>query len=50
MMEIVLLLAAIGQRFRFEPDPSHKVEVLPVLSLRPKTGIKVIVQPRIKTD
>ena len=39
MMEIVLLLATIGQRFKFallEP-----VEVLPVLSLRPKNGVKV---------
>ena len=43
MMEIVLLLATIGQRFRFSLDPNHRVEVLPVLSLRPKNGIKVIV-------
>ena len=28
MMEIVLLLATIGQRFRFSLDPEHKVEVL----------------------
>jgi cytochrome P450 len=42
MMEIVLLLAAIGQRFKFSLAPDHKVEVLPVLSLRPKSGIKVI--------
>jgi cytochrome P450 len=47
MMEVVLLLATIGQRFRFKLDPEHKVEVLPVLSLRPKTGIKVIIEPRI---
>lgn len=47
MMEIVLLLATIGQRFRFSLDPSCKVEVLPVLSLRPKTGIRVIVEPRM---
>jgi cytochrome P450 len=45
MMEVVLLLATIGQRFRFSLDPAHKVEVLPVLSLRPKNGIKVIVEP-----
>jgi cytochrome P450 len=44
MMEIVLVLATIGQRFRFSLDPNHKVEVLPVLSLRPKDGIKVIVE------
>jgi len=47
MMEIVLLLATIGQRFRFALDPEHKVEVLPVLSLRPRDGIKVIIEPRI---
>jgi cytochrome P450 len=41
MMEIVLLLAAIGQRFKFSVVDGHKVEVLPVLSLRPKNGIQV---------
>ena len=45
MMEIVLLLATIGQRFRFELT-EKKVEVLPVLSLRPKSGIKVKLQHR----
>jgi cytochrome P450 len=40
MMEIVLLLATIGQRFRFSLI-DEKVEVLPVLSLRPKNGIRV---------
>ena len=47
MMEVVLLLATIGQRFRFALDPEHKVEVLPVLSLRPRNGIKVSIEPRI---
>jgi cytochrome P450 len=42
MMEIVLLLAAIGQRLKFSLVPDNKVEVLPVLSLRPKSGIKVL--------
>lgn len=45
MMEIVLLLATIGQRFRFELT-EEKVEVLPVLSLRPKSGIKAVVEKR----
>jgi len=48
MMEIVLLLATIGQRFRFELT-GEKVEVLPVLSLRPKNGIKVLTTKRHKT-
>jgi cytochrome P450 len=46
MMEVVLVLATIGQRFGFRLDPEHKVELLPVLSLRPKNGIKVIVDSR----
>jgi cytochrome P450 len=46
MMEIVLLLATIGQRFRFSLVPEHRVEVLPVLSLRPKNGIRVVVHQR----
>jgi cytochrome P450 len=46
MMEIVLLLATIGQRFKFQLPPNHKVELLPVLSLRPKNGLPVIVSER----
>jgi cytochrome P450 len=46
MMEVVLLLATIGQRFKFALAPDHKVEVLPVLSLRPKDGIRVVVHER----
>jgi len=45
-MEVVLLLATIGQRFRFSLAPNHKVEVLPVLSLRPKNGIRAVVEKR----
>ena len=46
MMEIVLVLATIGQRYRFSLESDQPVEVLPVLSLRPKTGILVKVQER----
>jgi cytochrome P450 len=46
MMEVVLLMATIGQRFKFSLDEGHKVEVLPVLSLRPKNGIKVVIEAR----
>ena len=46
MMEIVLLMATIGQRFKFSLVEDHPVEVLPVLSLRPKNGIKVITASR----
>jgi cytochrome P450 len=46
MMEVVLLLATIGQRFRFSLLPDHPVSLLPAMSLRPKDGIMVVVEKR----
>lgn len=46
MMEIVLLMATIGQRFRFKLVPGHPVSLLPAMSLRPREGIKVVVHSR----
>jgi cytochrome P450 len=46
MMEIVLCLAAIGQKFRLDLDPNHPVEIYPAMSLRPRDGIKVIPRRR----
>ena len=46
MMEIVLVLATIGQRFKFSLAPDHDVSLLPAMSLRPKNGIKVVVHRR----
>ena len=46
MMEIVMLLATIGQRFRFSLVPDHAVTLMPAMSLRPANGIKVNVQHR----
>jgi cytochrome P450 len=46
MMEVVLLLATIGQRFRFSLVPDHPVSLMPAMSLRPKDGIKVVVKNR----
>ena len=46
MMEIVLLLATIGQRFRLALVPDHPVTLLPAMSLRPRDGIKVVVHER----
>ncbi len=46
MMEVVLLLATIGQRFKFSLLPEHPVSLLPAMSLRPRDGIKVIVKSR----
>jgi cytochrome P450 len=44
MMEIVLVLATIGQRFRLALVPDHTVSILPAMSLRPKGGIRVVVE------
>jgi cytochrome P450 len=46
MMEIVLALATIGQKFRLALAPDHKVELYPAMSLRPKNGIRVVVHKR----
>src|SRR6266852_5734998 len=46
MMEIILCLASIGQRFRLELVPDHPVTIYPAMSLRPKDGIRVIVRNR----
>jgi len=49
MMEVVLLLATIGQQFRFSLLPDHPVSLMPAMSLRPADGIKVRVENRRPT-
>jgi cytochrome P450 len=44
MMEVVLLLATIAQRFRFAVVRGHPVVPHPALTLRPKHGIKLVLQ------
>src|SRR5437660_845113 len=46
MMEIILVLATIGQRFRLDLVKDHPVTIFPAMSLRPKEGVKVIVKLR----
>ena len=46
MMEIILVLATIGQRFRLELMPDHPVTIYPAMSLRPKDGVRVVVRNR----
>ncbi|MDQ2975969.1 MAG: cytochrome P450 [Acidobacteriota bacterium] len=50
MMEVVLLLASIGPRFKFSLLPGHPVSLLPAMSLRPKDGITVLVKDRRNSD
>ena len=46
MMEIVLLLATIAQKFRLRLAPGQKVTLMPAMSLRPRDGIKMILDKR----
>jgi len=46
MMEIILVLATIGQKLRFSLASDHPVEIEPAMSLRPRNGIRVVVKKR----
>lgn len=46
MMEAVLLLATIAQRYRFTLANSEKVEPLFTVTLRPKRGVRMMIQAR----
>jgi cytochrome P450 len=45
-MEGALLLATISGRWRMRHVKSHKVEMLPRITLRPKYGMKMLLQKR----
>ena len=46
MMEAKLILATLGQRWRVHHDPRHKIEMLPLISLRPKGGMPMHLERR----
>jgi len=46
LMEAVLILSTIAQRFRLRLAHGHAVEMLPALSLRPKNGVRVRLERR----
>jgi hypothetical protein len=43
----VLMLATIGQRWRLRLEPGHPVAHKALLTLRPKFGMRMIVQARL---
>jgi cytochrome P450 len=45
-MEGILLLATLASRWRMRLDPSHPIGLQPVMTLRPKHGIKMTLHPR----
>jgi cytochrome P450 len=46
MMETVLILATVLQRYRLELAPGYKLELFPSITLRPKHGVQVVVRER----
>lgn len=46
MMEAVLLVAGIAQRFRLDLDPSHHIGLDPGITLRPRHGMYMYARPR----
>jgi cytochrome P450 len=46
MMELILVLATVVQKFQFKLAPEHPVEISPRLTLRPKYGMKMRVMRR----
>lgn len=45
-MEGVLLLATIGQKWRLRLVPGHPIEPEPLITLRPKYGMKMVLEAR----
>jgi hypothetical protein len=45
-MEGVLILAAMGRRWRFRLVPGHPVETLMTITLRPKHGMQMVAELR----
>jgi len=49
MTEAQVVLAAIAQRYRVRLAPGHVVQPIGLITLRPKTGIWVTLEPRTST-
>ena len=45
-MEGALVLATVAQKWRLRLVPGHKVQMDPAITLRPKYGMRMIVEPR----
>lgn len=46
LMEAVLILATVAQRFRLEWQGDNPIELMPSITLRPKGGVWVRLVPR----
>jgi len=45
-MEGILLLATICQKWKMHHDPNHRVELKPLVTLRPKYGMRMKLERR----
>jgi cytochrome P450 len=45
-LEGVLMLATLAQKWKLRLQPGHPVEILPLITLRTKHGMKMTVLPR----
>jgi cytochrome P450 len=45
-MEGILLIATIARKWKLRLVPGHKVELQPLITLRPKYGMKMMLEPR----
>jgi cytochrome P450 len=46
LTEMVLVLATLGQRYRFTVVPDHPVALWPTITLHPRDGIRAVLQAR----
>jgi cytochrome P450 len=49
-MEAMLILATIGQNWKLRLAPGHPVEIRPLITLRPKFGMKMVLESRALSD
>ena len=47
-MELVLVLATIAQKWKLRLVPSHVVQPQPLITLRPRFGMKMTLEPRVE--
>jgi cytochrome P450 len=50
LMEATLILSTVAQRFRMRLVPGHPVTPLPSITLRPRHGIRVVLESRQRVD
>jgi cytochrome P450 len=46
LMEAHLIVATLAQRYRLRLVPGHRVEAWPLITLRPRFGMPMFIEPR----